>query len=95
MTLGTDMTLGTHCVSPVGSCVSPAGSLDSSYEIPLVSLSATGIRDHTRQRPLPKWVGVKHVIPEINERFQRLAIDIANEKQTLRVHLDAMFWGGR
>lgn len=69
--------------------------LDSSYEIPLDLLSATGIRNHTRQRPLPKWVGVKHVTPEINEHFQRLAIDIADEKQTLRVHLDAMFWGGR
>ena len=69
--------------------------LDACYEIPLDSLSATGIRDNTTARPLPKWVGVKYVTPEINDHFQRLATDIAVAKQTYRVHLDAMFWGGR
>lgn len=69
--------------------------LDACYEIPLDSLSATGIRDHTSERPLPRWVGVKNVTPDINDHFQRLATAIAKEKKTLRVHLDAMFWGGR
>ena len=69
--------------------------LDACYEIPLDSLSATGIREHTSERPLPRWVGVKYVTPDINDHFQRLATAIADEKHTLRVHLDALFWGGR
>jgi hypothetical protein len=69
--------------------------LDAYYEIPLDSISAKGIRANTLEKPLPKWVGVKHVSREINQNFQRLANIIANEKSTLRVHLDAIFWGGR
>ncbi len=69
--------------------------LAACYEIPLDSLSASGIRDNTSERPLPKWVGVKYVTCEINDHFQQLATTIAAEKKTLRVHLDAMFWGGR
>lgn len=69
--------------------------LDACYEIPLDSLSAMGIREHTNERPLPRWVGVKYVTPKINDHFQRLATEIAVEKNTLRVHLDALFWGGR
>jgi len=69
--------------------------LDACYEIPLDSLSAAGIRDNTSERPLPRWVGVKYVTPEINDQFQELATTIAAERDTLRVHLDAMFWGGR
>lgn len=69
--------------------------LDACYEIPLDSLSAAGIREHTSARPRPRWSGVKHVTPESNEHFQKLAADIASEKGTIRVHLDALFWGGR
>lgn len=69
--------------------------IDNLLEIPLDSLSANGIRDNASIEPVPKWVGVKHVTPEINEQFQRLAVKIAEEKGTLRVHLDAIFWGGR
>jgi hypothetical protein len=69
--------------------------LDACYEVPLDSLSAAGIRKHASERPLPRWVGVIHVTPDINDHFQRLATAIAPEQNTLRVHLDAMFWGGR
>ena len=69
--------------------------LDQYYELPLDSLSANGIRELTSVRPRPRWVGVKNVTPEINEHFQELAAAIAEEKNTRRVHLDAIFWGGR
>ena len=70
-------------------------SLDHCYEIPLDSLSANGIRDNTETLPKPRWVGVKNVTPEINDCFQTLASEIATQRGTLRVHLDAVFWGGR
>lgn len=71
-----------------------AGS-DACYEIPLDSITAMGIRAHSSQRSVPRWVGVKNVTAEINDQFQSLATEIAVAKQTLRVHLDAMLWGGR
>jgi len=70
-------------------------SLEHCFEIPLDSLSANGIRDNMKSLPKPRWVGVKNVTPEINDCFQRLATEIATERDTLRVHLDAVFWGGR
>jgi hypothetical protein len=70
-------------------------SLEHCFEIPLDSLSANGIRDNMKSLPKPRWVGVKNVTPEINDCFQRLATEIATERATLRVHLDAVFWGGR
>jgi hypothetical protein len=69
--------------------------IEALFEIPLDSLSANGIRDNITTGPVPKWVGVKNVKSEMNETFQQLATKIAAEKQTLRVHLDAIFWGGR
>ena len=69
--------------------------LESYFEIPLDSLTANGIRDATTAKPKPRWPGVKHVNAEINKTFQKLASEIANEKDTYPVHLDAIFWGGR
>lgn len=68
---------------------------DAFFEIPLDSLSAAGIRDRVDANSRPKWVGVKYVTPEINATFQNLASEIATKENTLRVHLDAEFWGGR
>lgn len=65
------------------------------FEIPLDSLSASGIRRETLVRPRPRWVGVKHVTPAINDVFQALAAEIAAARQTVRVHLDAVFWVDR
>ncbi|QDV25967.1 hypothetical protein [Aureliella helgolandensis] len=65
------------------------------FEIPLDSLSANAIRELASERSIPRWLGVKYVTPEINERFQRLAIEVATERKTSRVHLDALFWGSR
>lgn len=69
--------------------------LEPYCEVPLDSLSAKGILSHARERPLPRWVGVKYVTPEINSHFQRLAATVAAESKTSRIHLDALFWGGR
>jgi hypothetical protein len=68
---------------------------ENSYEIPLDSLSATGIINGTVNLSKLNWVGVKYVTPDINHVFQILAKEIANERNTHRVHLDAYFWGGR
>jgi len=65
------------------------------YEIPLDKLSATGILGGTANKDRIRWVGVKHVTPEINSNFQRLAAELAERRGTLRVHLDAVFWGDR
>ena len=65
------------------------------YEIPLDKLSATGILKHTEANDRIRWIGVKHVTPKVNDDFQRLATKVAERLGTLRVHLDAVFWGGR
>jgi hypothetical protein len=69
--------------------------IDSLLEIPLDSLSARGIRENAPLGPVPKWVGVKNLTSQINDQFQQLATKIAEDRGTLRVHLDAIFWGGR
>ena len=68
---------------------------EANFEIPLDSVSASGIRNARTQRPRPRWDGVKHVTPESNRIFQDSAKEIAEERGTSRVHLDAEFWGGR
>lgn len=67
----------------------------SYYEIPLDKLSALGILSQMPKQDRVPWVGVKHVTPSINATFQRLATELADRLGTLRVHLDAVFWGGR
>lgn len=70
-------------------------ALEDRYEMPLDSLSASGICDLSATRSLPRWTAVKHVTSEINEQYQLRAESIAVAHGTARVHLDAIFWGGR
>jgi hypothetical protein len=64
-------------------------------EITLDSISAKAIKQHTLTSSSPTWRGVKYVTPEMSHRFQELAASIAGERNICRVHLDALFWGGR
>jgi hypothetical protein len=45
-------------------------------------------------RVLPRWRGVKHLTPAVNERYQNYATTIAGRKGVARVHLDTFWWGG-
>lgn len=65
------------------------------FEIPLDSVSANGLSANSSSVHIPKWMGVKYVTPTVNQHYQQLATKLAADRQTLRVHLDAIFWGSR
>jgi hypothetical protein len=66
--------------------------LEKWLEVPLDSHVATGIKKHARRDPPPRWHTIKGLKPEISERYQKAAQDIANARGTNRVHLDLDFW---
>lgn len=62
----------------------------SRLEIPLdrdVALSLRKIHPD-----LPKWNSIKSLTSEENDSYQRKAKDYADSTETLRVHLDLIFW---
>jgi hypothetical protein len=61
-------------------------------ELPLDSITAKQLKSRVGRGVLPPWSGVKHVTPAVNARFQEVAATQAAEKQTARVHLDAIWW---
>ncbi|WP_442484452.1 hypothetical protein [Aeoliella sp. SH292] len=65
------------------------------FEIPLDSISAKAIKLNSDWENTPRWRGVKYVTPDVSHRYQELAADIAKQRNICRVHLDALFWGGR
>ena len=66
--------------------------LEGVLEIPLDSLTVTGIKARSPKRSLPRWKGVKHLTKEASELIQKRAQEIASERGTSRVHLDIYFW---
>jgi hypothetical protein len=61
-------------------------------ELPMDSLTAKGLKSLSPARSLPRWKGVKHLRETDNEEFQRRALKIAENRCTLRVHLDIYLW---
>jgi hypothetical protein len=62
------------------------------FEVPLDSITAHGLKQAADRGTLPAWPGVRHVTPEVSERFQRFAADLARTQSIARVHLDAVYW---
>lgn len=69
--------------------------VEGSFEVPLDSITASKIREIGYFESLPRWPGVRHLDPELSELYQLCALDIAEERQIPRVHLDTYFWGLR
>lgn len=65
---------------------------ESFYEVPLDSLSAKGIKKRSPARSLPLWLGVKKLTPPVGYVYQKRAMEIAHSQDTLRVHLDTIFF---
>ena len=63
------------------------------FEIPLDSITAKQIRKAAPE--LPRWRGVRHLEPDISAAYQAAALLVAKRKHTLRVHLDAYWWGAQ
>ncbi|MDP2857147.1 MAG: hypothetical protein Q8P50_04120 [Bacillota bacterium] len=64
-------------------------------EMPLDSLTATGLKRAVGRGRLPQWPGVKHLDPTLSDRFQAAAAVVAEEKDLMRVDLDVIWWGLR
>ncbi len=67
-------------------------------EVPLDSQVAIFLQEAARgthTRDLPKWHGIKYVTPQINRKYQEVALAVANSfgPDWTRVHLDVIAWG--
>jgi hypothetical protein len=63
-------------------------------EVPLDSITGKRLV-HLEGARLPAWPGVKYLRPEVSAQFQDKANIHAHQKGIARVHLDAIWWGGR
>lgn len=66
---------------------------DAFYEVPLDRIVAKELR---KLDPcLPAWDAIKRLNTATSAKYQAAAHRIAQELSMSRVHLDALFWGGR
>jgi hypothetical protein len=61
-------------------------------EVPLDSYTAKGLRREPGGDKLPAWKGVKRLQPEDSKKFQRFALQVAEEKRVMRVDLDVFYF---
>ena len=59
-------------------------------EIPLDKDVATEIWNKSKE--LPKWRSIKTLSLEVSERYQSKSLEIAQEEDTARIHLDLIYW---
>lgn len=60
-------------------------------EVPLDLDVATGIYKASNAT-IPKWKSIKELQRNKSEIYQKLALEIAENKQIARIHLDLLFW---
>ena len=60
-------------------------------EVPLDKDVATGILRNSTM-PLPQWIGVKYLLPEVSKEYQDAANLIAESQGIPRIHLDLDYW---
>ena len=65
------------------------------FEIPLDSITAKCLRRIAGRGKLPRWQGVRHLTPEVSERYQDFARKVAEDAGIATVHLDTFMWGER
>jgi hypothetical protein len=62
------------------------------YEVPLDSITASGLKRAAGRGNLPRWPGVRKLTAPVSEKFQQFALELAQRKEIARVHLDALYW---
>lgn len=68
------------------------GRTESSFELPLDSITAVNLKRAAGRGALPPWPGVKHLSPSLSAQFQKAAAEEAAKRGIARVHLDAVWW---
>jgi len=71
------------------------GAVEYFFEVPLDSHVAAGLIDSDHGDDLPPWPGVKRVDRATNALYQDIAMLVADDRDTDRVHLDLWFWRSR
>jgi len=67
-------------------------NVENWLEIPLDSAVAKGLKQNDLLGTLPKWPGLKHLSKKVSNKYQTIALKIAQSKDISRVHLDMIFW---
>jgi hypothetical protein len=70
------------------------GAAESFFEVPLDSITAARLHAYDTWAELPRWQGVKYLMPEQNRIYQVVARRVAKQKRIAPVHLDTYWWGG-
>ena len=65
------------------------------FEVPMDAIVARRIRAEMPDVALPRWSGVKHLTPDLNQQYQIVCNQLGRRRGLRAVHLDAVFWGGR
>lgn len=61
-------------------------------ELPLDSITVKQLKRAAGSGSLPRWLGVKHLTPDVSAIFQDAAAAAAKKMGIDRVHLDAAWW---
>ena len=70
---------------------------EPSFEVALDSIVTARLREETlKKNPQPPpWTGIKLLACADSRKYQDAASRIADKDGIARVHLDALWWGGR
>jgi len=69
--------------------------LEPVLELPLDKWTVKALKLRSPPRSLPRWKAIKHLTHDDSDRFQTQASEWAASKNSLRVHLDIVFWVDR
>lgn len=61
-------------------------------EVPLDSHVAIKLREEQEGRCLNSWPGVIDLEKEISAKYQEVALRVARRRNTLRIHMDCLYW---
>lgn len=61
-------------------------------EVPLDSIVARALKQQGSRGELPSWPGLKNLTPQVSDKFQVFALQLARQKGLARVHLDIYLW---
>jgi hypothetical protein len=73
------------------------GGVESILEIPLDSNVAKGLKRDAAKYGLcpPRWNSISQLTPTTNADWQAIALAVAQNQNTCRVHLDVSYWRAR
>lgn len=71
--------------------ISEVNNIIKHLEVPLDKEVATGIFQASNGT-IPRWESIKKLQRERSEIYQKVALEIAENKQIARIHLDLLFW---